>query len=143
MIKRILICFLFFSVTQNLIAGEALIKTDTLLNIIYTKDQKVRERELMDYIKLHFSGLALKKLDSIKIAFNNILFKNNVTNRLVFEYCVDGICEDRLGNKNESVNDMIRCIDLARKNQDHYLVFIFLKDLAYKQTEEGNVTASV
>ena len=143
MVKNILLYFLFAAISIKKTESQPVVKRDTLLTIIQLKDERAREKQLLNYFESHFSVLPLNKLDSAKTVYRNILFKYNVENKWAFAYWIESLCLDKLSHKNESENAFVKAIDFADRNEDHYLLYIFLNYLAYKQTEDGNAIGAI
>jgi len=143
MFKKVLLYFLFFSITSGPATSQSFVKTDALLRLVQLKDKHAREKQLVEYFEFNFKKIPINNLDSAKTACKNILFKYDIENKWALLFWIESICDDRLSRKSESENDFIRAIDASGKNEDHFLFYIFLNYLAFRQTEVGNATGAI
>jgi hypothetical protein len=142
MFKKIFGC-LFFLIAFNVCHGKTDIKTDTLFKIIQIKDKYTREKQLANYINVHINRISAADNEAVKIAYKNFLYKNKVENRWALNYFIESLCLQRLSRKNAAGTALLKAINSAYKNDDHMLLYIFLTDLAYNQTEEGNALQAI
>jgi len=142
MFKRIFCC-LFFLLAFNICKGKIDVKTDSLLKIIQIKDRDTRETALIKYLEMHIRRFAPADNEEIKNAYKNFLYSNKVENRWALDYFIESICLQRLSHKNAADVALLKAINSAYKNDDHMLLYIFLNDLAYNQTEEGNALQAI
>jgi hypothetical protein len=142
MFKKIF-CSLFFLIAFNICKGKIDIKTDSLLKIIQIKDRDTRENTLVRYLEMHIRRFGAADNEEIKKAYKNFLYSNKVENRWALDYFIESICLQRLSRRNAADVALLKAINLAYKNEDHMLLYNFLTDLAYNQTEEGNALQAI
>ena len=143
MLKKIFCCVLFFLTATAVCSGKITVKTDTLLKITQLKDKNIRERAIIKYLEKHLRQFPIADIEEVKNAYKNFLYKNKVEGRWAINYFVEAICLQRLSHRNASENALLKAINSAYKNDDHILLYVFLTDLAYNQTEDGNALQAI
>jgi hypothetical protein len=116
---------------------------DSLSNILQLKDKISREKGLVSYIMNYFIDVPVNRLSAKKTKLINLLNKYNVDNTEALDCLIESAYQDALSHAENSKEAMIKAIQIAHKEQDDYLSYVFLSFWAYKQTEEGNITGAV
>ena len=119
------------------------IDTNSFITILQLKDQDDREKKLVSYIENylqehHGDGLLLAKTE-----LERLLSKNNPENKKAFEYFIESVYQRRLTHMDDAESAMVKGIEIAGKNGDHFLTYTFLSHLAFFQTDEGNAIEAV
>jgi hypothetical protein len=143
MLKNICLSFLLLCFCYNSKAAPPLVKPDSLLNIQKLNDQNLRERKLISYLQSFFEVMPINSFNTAKAEMDGLLLKYNVENKPAFNYFIESIYQNRLLHINEAENALIKGIELAGENADHYLLFAFFTHLAFLQTYQGNTIEAV
>lgn len=141
MLKKTLI-LLFLSLAFNLCFGAASeMHTPSLTDILQIKDQYAKEKQLVAYLKI----ITKLPADSFKVAKEKVhqdFVKYNYENAGAVEYYIESIYQHKLANNTEAQNDIVKATELLGKD-DHYLQYVFLSNLAFIQTEDGNAIGAI
>jgi len=143
MFKKLFIFCLFIFFIINLPKAQSPANPDPLLSILNTKDKLPREKGLVRYINGYFSGIPIKNVDDKKNALTTILKKYGVENKEAFDDLIESDYQACLSHLPQSEGAMLKAIEYAARVKDDYLSYAFMTFLAFKQTEDGNVTGAV
>jgi hypothetical protein len=143
MLKKLFLFVLFFRMAINSHGLQSSGGADNLLNILQVKEKIQREKGLVRYIRGYFQGRPANTLNSQKIKLIAVLNKYNAGDKEALECFIESAYQGALTHAEASQNAMVKAIQIAGKNHDDYLLYAFFNFLAYKQTEEGNVTGAV
>jgi len=141
MLKKTLIP-LFLCLAFNLcfgIASEA--HTPNLPEILQTKDQYAKEKQLVAYIKI-IAKLPADSFKTVKAQVQQAFIKYNYENAAAVNYYIESIDQHHKGNNTDAENDIIKATELLSKD-DYYLQYVFLSNLAFIQTEDGNAIGAI
>lgn len=144
MLKRIVFIVLLCAGFALRGKGDTLsIDTNSFTTILQLKDQNEREKKLIRYIENYLQERHGESLLPAKTELDELLLKNNTENRKAFEYFTESIYQRRLTHMDDAEAAMVKAIEYAGKNGDHFLTYTFLSHLAFFQTDEGNAIEAV
>jgi hypothetical protein len=145
MLKKLCIITAFIAlITSTLHAQQISVNQDTLIDIItQKKDGLAQHKRLIRFIKSYFQSASANQtsggLDTMKLLFNRYGLANNDA--------FNNFARSLYLNKHHDLKNaqvyMLRAIQLARKNDDTYLLYQFLSHLSFIQTDLGNFTGAV
>jgi hypothetical protein len=145
MLKSILvILFSFLTVNSNVTLPN--IKPDNfnnLNNILQLKDRNLKERKLTKYIEVYFENIQIDSFNTAKTRLDGLLLKNNIENQEALDYFIQSFYYSKLSRVNEAEFALLKAIELAEKNSDHYLLYSFFTYLAIIQNNVGNTIAAI
>jgi tetratricopeptide (TPR) repeat protein len=139
-----IILFSFLTVNSN--ATLSNIKPDNFNNlndILQLKDQNLRERKLTKYIEVYFENIQIDSFNTAKTRLDGLLFKNNIENQEALDCFIQSFYYSKLSRVNEAEFTLLKAIELAEKNSDHYLLYSFFTYLAIIQNNIGNTIAAI
>lgn len=143
MLRKACLITLFLCITVNLKATSPSVKADSILKILKINDQTSREEKLIHYIKSIFVHDPITRLQVDKIEIDTLFRKYGIKSTAAYVYFIESICQQRVSHLNEAENALLRAIDLAGKDDDHYLLYNFFTHLAFLQIDQGNTIAAV
>lgn len=143
MLKGVFLFVLFIFLSFHSLAFTGVLRHDSLIYTLQLKDYNVKEKKLVSYIKNYFGIVQVDSFNSDKATLVRDLRKYNVENRVAYELYIESIFHNRLLRTDEAKADLLKAIDIAAKNPDHYLLYIFFSNLAFIQTYEGNAIEAV
>ncbi|WP_179413939.1 hypothetical protein HDF19_17745 [Mucilaginibacter sp. E4BP6] len=145
MLKRYLI-ILFSFLTVNSNATLPNIKPNNFNNlndILQSKDQNLKERKLTKYIEVYFENIQIDSFNTAKTQLDGLLLKNNIENQEPLDYFIQSFYYSKLSRVNEAEYALLKAIEMAEKNSDHYLLYSFFTYLAIIQNNAGNTIAAI
>jgi len=143
MLKRIVLLLLFSWYTLLAVAMPPAGSADSLKYTLRLNDQYLKEKKLITYIKTYYSYIPIDSIKSANARMHEMFLKSNLEDSRAFELFSESIYQDRLSHTNEAKNALFAAVELAAKNNDHYLLYEFLTHLAFIQTYEGNAIGAI
>lgn len=143
MLKKPLLCLLFLCFTLKLSAFRYTFKTDSLLTFIKSGDQDERERKLTTFIKRYFLYGSLDSLAGKKEEITRLISRSGIANGEALMSFTEGVYQKRLYHLPEARGAMLKAIEIATKTDDHYLLYTFISNLAFIQTDQGNAIGAI
>lgn len=141
-VKLLLLVFMLCSLRAAFAAADTL-KTDSLLTILKKKDPASPKRDLILYLRYAFGDMPVKDLDASEKRVAHILRSSNVPDHEGLIFFVDAICSVRQDNHPVAQDFLIKAIEEANKNDDHYLLYASFTHMAFIQTDQGNPIAAI
>ena len=143
MLRKLLFCLLFLCFTLKLSAFHYTFKTDSLLTIIKSGDQNERERKLTTFIKRYFLYGGPDSLIAKKEEITRLISRSGIANGEALISFTEGVYQKRLYHLPEAQGAMLKAIEIATKTDDHYLLYTFISNLAFIQTDEGDAIGTI
>jgi len=140
---RSYLVLLFCCFAHKSIAEFSPVKTDSIVHYMQVKNQLAQDRSLTYYLNVYFEAIPIDSFNSDKVKIDKNLLKYNLENIAAFEFFIESIGHNRLLQTNEAKSDLLKAIEIAAKNNDHYLLYTFLSHLAFIQTYEGNAIEAI
>src|SRR5437879_10773197 len=123
MLRKACLFSLLLCIAVNLKATSPSVKADSILKILKINDQTSREKKLIHYIKSVLGHDSITRLQVDQIEIDILFIKYRIKSNAAFGYFIESICQQRVLHLNEAENALIRAIDLAGKDDDHYLLY--------------------
>jgi len=143
MLKNSYLILLLCCFSLKLNAARASFKADSVINILKLTDQNLREKKLAMYIRSVFVNNPIDELNTDKIGIDKLLLQYNVENKAALDCFIESLYQTRKLNVSGAENALIKAIELAGKNNDHYLLYMFFSHLAFLQTYQGSTIEAV
>ncbi|MDB5127635.1 hypothetical protein [Mucilaginibacter sp.] len=144
MFKKLCINIAFiFLITSTLHATQISIQQDTLINIIQQEDRLTQQKRLIKYIKSYFQNAQLTQTVAGKDTIQFLFTKYNLPDKEAFSYFAESIYLNKNRDLKNAEVYMLKAIQMARKNNDHYLLYQFLSHLSFIKTDEGDFTGAI
>lgn len=145
----LILLILFFFIQSD--AGTAVsqttvhqsVKTDALLNILKLTDPATRQKKLVSFIKGYFGFKPMDTMPADKVEMTALLQQYKVDNANAYSYYIDALLARRNNKITDAENYLVKAIEIATKNSDHYLAYTLFTHLAFFQTDEGNTIDAV
>jgi hypothetical protein len=111
--------------------------------ILKNNNKTEREQKLIKYIKATFSYRPIITLSYDKSELDMLLAQYNVETKQAYLYFIDAVCQQRQEQFADAKYSLVKAIDVAGKEQNHYLLYSFFSTLAFWQTSAGSTTEAV
>lgn len=137
------LCLILCCCFHLMAAASPTTKRDSLLTIFQIKDPVLQEKKLILDIRYYFGDIPENQLKAAKEELLHLLKSHQVRNQEALGYFVETLylMQDKQYNAAEKV--LIRAIDLAGKNEDHYLLYACFTQLAFLQEVKGNTPEAI
>ncbi|TFF39798.1 tetratricopeptide repeat protein [Mucilaginibacter psychrotolerans] len=119
------------------------INQDTLANILQQKDDFLRQKRLVLFIKNYIQASEISKLNAVKDTINQAFSKYAMIDRDAFATFMTSFALYKQHNLKDAELNMNRAIQLAEKLNDAHLLFQFYTYLGFIQTDQGNFIAAI
>ncbi|HVV55341.1 MAG TPA: hypothetical protein VHC47_08455 [Mucilaginibacter sp.] len=116
---------------------------DSLLSILKHNERPTRERDLIFYIRYSFGDMPKEELVAARETTVGLLHSFHVPDSEGLTYFIDAICKLRQNNYPATQNLLIKAIEKAYQNDDHYLLYACFTHMGFIQTDKGNIIAAV
>ncbi|MDB5287835.1 MAG: hypothetical protein JWR05_2784 [Mucilaginibacter sp.] len=154
MIKKVFIALSFTLLFNDAVHAYALkvnevpthqlkINHDTLVYIIQQKDYFIRQKRLLSFIKNYIQASRPEKLTAVQDTFNRFFIKYNVDNKEAFAFFMKSTSLNKQHNLKQAEAYMVKAVQLAAKNNEHYLLYQFLTYLGFVQIDQGNFIGAI
>jgi hypothetical protein len=124
-------------------AAASPVNINSFKTIMKIEDHVEKEKKMVSYIKGCLQDSPEANLSIVKTALNKLFIQFHIENRTAFEYFTESLYQRRLTHMDDAEAAMVKAIEFAGKNDDHYLMYSFLSHLAFIQTDEGNAIEAV
>jgi len=141
--KALLVALLLFCVCFESNAATVLPNRDTVFGILKIGDSFQRDKKLTTYIRIVFQQGSIADLDDSKARFDKIFADARFEKKVLFGYYVKVLYCARLLRIKETESFALKGIDLAGKNDDHFMLYSFFSQLAFTQTYAGNTIEAI
>lgn len=119
------------------------INQDTLANILQQKDDFLRQKRLVLFIKNYIQASELSKLSAVKDTFNQAFNKYAMVDRDAFATFMTSFALYKQHNLKDAELNMNKAIQIAERRNDAHLLFQFYTYLGFIQTDQGNFIAAI
>jgi hypothetical protein len=143
MLKKICTTFLWICIAFHLKAAPIPIKPDSLINILKLKNEELRERRLINYIRNVWQENPVSSLTETKNELDKLLVNYNIPNEKAFDYFIESLYQSQLLNMKAAESTLLKAIEVAEKAEDDYLLYTFFTHLGFLQTYTGNTIDAV
>ncbi len=143
MLTKIYIPFLLLFLAFHLKAAPTLVKSDSLINILKLKNEDLKERRLINYIRNIWQENPASSLTEVKDELDKVLANYNIQNKAAFDYFIESLYQSQLLNMKRAESVLLKAIDVAQKADDDYLLYTFFTHLGFLQTYTGNTIDAV
>jgi len=133
----------FFSVSTGTKAAGPSVKRDSLLKILQINDTRLRQRQLVLYIRYYFGDVPDDQLTAVKTEAGNLLERYQVTDRVAIGQFMETLCLMQLRQYRPAEKALVSAIALADQNDDDYLLYACFTHLGFIQTYQGEVTEAI
>ncbi|WP_448698674.1 tetratricopeptide repeat protein [Mucilaginibacter sp. AW1-3] len=133
-----LLCFALFSNAKPLP-----LKTDSLINVLKLTNTVTRERRLVNYVRNFWQDRPLSELSTAKKQLDSLLIAYSIENKALYDYFTETIYQSRLPHIGATENAILKGIELANENDDHYFLYMFFTQLGFLQTYKGHTIDAV
>ncbi|MGY4538298.1 hypothetical protein ACVW0P_002718 [Mucilaginibacter sp. UYNi724] len=141
--KLYLIIAFIYLTTCALHAQKISINKDTLVNIIQQQDKQAQHKRLVRFIKTYIQGVtpdvATCGTDTIISLFN----RYNLNEKDAFINFIKGLSANKTHDLTGAEAYMHKAVEVARRQNDSYLLYQFLSHLSFIQTDKGDFTGAV
>lgn len=134
----VLLCLSFRSTA---IASSLLI--DSLSAFVKSNDKTNRSEKVADFVKDYVETLDRTKTDQVKYKITNWLAKSDIQNKFALIFFTESICEKHIFHLANAQALMLKAIESVSKTDNHPLLYIFLKNLAFIQTDVGDAIGAI
>jgi tetratricopeptide (TPR) repeat protein len=114
------------------------INRDTLADILQQKDDFLRQKRLVVFIKNYIQASMENKLVAVQDTFNQAFIKYSMVDKDAFSTFMASFALYKQHNLKDAEVYMNKAIQLADKRNDPYLLFQFYTHLGFIQTDRGN-----
>ncbi|AMR33259.1 hypothetical protein A0256_18455 [Mucilaginibacter sp. PAMC 26640] len=154
MLKRLCItCLLLFisfiTVHANVLAEirtpqrQPKINQDTLEHIIGYKDDLLRQKRLIVFMKNYLQASADDKLVTVQDTFNQVFARNNVADRDIYAVFMTSFAAYKQHDLKSAERSMSRAIQEADQRHAAYLLYQLYTHLGFIQTDQGNFIGAI
>ena len=143
MLKTLLVALFSFCIYTNCNATGVLPNRDTLSGILKIADPFQRDKKLTTYIRGVFRLNRTADLAESKARFERMLAESKFDKSVLFGYYINVTYYTQQFKVKEAENDALKGIELAGKNEDHFMLYSFFSQLAFNQTYAGNTIEAI
>lgn len=140
--KPLLSIFLFISL-GSVFGAPVSMQKDSLLSILKHNERPTRERDLIFYIRYEFGDMSREELVAARKTTVDLLHSFHVPDSEGLIYFIDAICKLRQNNYTAAQGFLVKAMEKAYQNDDHYLLYACFTHMGFIQTDKGNTIAAV
>ena len=154
MLKKLCIAFLPFLFFFHLIHANVLsenlipkrqprINQDTLEKILQQKDDLMRQKRLIVFVKNYIQASQDNKLIAVQDTFNQVFARNGMAERDLMAMFMTSFAAYKQHDLKGAERLMSKAIQEAGKKDEPYLVYQFYTHLGFIQTDQGNFIGAI
>lgn len=119
------------------------INQDTLEAILQNKDDLIRQKKLIIFVKNYIQASSVDKLVAVQDTFSQVFARNSLPERDVMTIFMKSFAAYKQHNLQGAEKLMSKAIQEADKSNFTYLVYQFYTHLAFIQTDQGNFIGAI
>jgi len=143
MLTKICFPFLLLFLAFHLKAAPTLVKPDSLINILKLKNEDLKERKLINYLRNVWQENPANSLVGAKHELDKLMLTYKIQNKEAFDYFIESLYQSQLVNMKAAESILLKAIDVAQKADDDFLLYTFFTHLGFLQTYTGNTIDAV
>jgi len=142
-INRVILVLLLLCLSLQLSVATPPFPADSLSKVLKTADQTYSGQNTANFIKEYIEGLTRPKTERAKNEITGWLSQSNIQNRFALIFFTEAICAKHIYHLAYAQALMLKAVESVNKADDRRLLYLFLKNLAFIQTDVGDAIGAL